>query len=471
MEFIMILRKVLLALVCVASFIAYPVFANIDIQDGSRYDDELNEADFDALRNFVQSKRDIDLKEKAVNLKIGGDVRTEWRHMNETGRKGNILAAQKQLRGGNAIDYGSYPVSRNDFDIEFNFYVSYKTDRTWAVAQIQYDESAGVFDNYKECPGQGAKSAQGIRSIAADGKLTPDPEGWHGSGNCDNLCLKKAYMGYNIFTCEDSRFDVEVGRRRLSNVFDSNIQFLGQFDGILLKYSDRDEALGDWFINAAGFVVNQRINHFAWVVETGLLNVWDTGIEVKYSFIDWKKNGRAQCFDKGVWFRNPEGFKFLNSQFSLAYNLGRESLGTPLQLYAAYLINHNQHGTRYIKKDKTTAFLRNANYGWYIGFKLGEMSPSKEGDWSFEAQYQYVGPVAVPDGDSAGIGRGNILDESYTSVERGNTNFKGFKFEFLYALTDNIIINQIVEWSKAAYPQVGGHHTYSKVELEAIYAF
>lgn len=472
--------KYLLPLTLAVSFTATSAFA-YDKQDGSHFDEELNESDFDAVRDFVNTKRDIPLDEKTANLKIAGDVRTEWRNMHETGRKGNILGPQRQLRGGYATDYGDYPVSCNDFDIEFNAYFSYTTDRTWAVAQVQYDCSAGVFDNNKECPGQGPLSEQGQRSIRSDGKLSPDPEGWHGSGTCNNVCLKKAYMGYNLFTCEDTRFDVELGRRRLSHVFDSNIQFLSQFDGILFKYSDKFESVDSWYINLAGFVVNQRVNQFAWVVETGFMNICDSGFDLKYSFIDWQKNGRAQCFYKDEddsvnhdecppqhWFRNPEAFQFLNSQITLNYHL-ENTFCVPANLFAAYLYNHGRKRTNYVASDGEIRRSGRLNTAWYVGFVIGKVV--KEGDWSFQAQYQYVGALAVPDGDVRGIGRGNVLDESFTSVERGNANFKGWSFEALYALTDNLTINTCLEWSNAAKAYVGGHHHYSKMEVEAIYAF
>lgn len=463
----MTFMKNLLPFLLAASFSATPVFASVERQDGSRYDEELNESDFSALQDFVNTKRSIPLQEKTANLKLSGDVRFEWRHMTEKGRYGNIVGAQRRLRGGSARDYGDYPVSCNDFDAEFNAYFAYSTERTWAVAQIQYDESAGVFDNRKECPGQGPDTAQGVRSLLSDGRLDPDPEGWHGSGTCDNLCLKKAYMGYNIFTCNDSRFDVELGRRRLYHVFDSSIQFLSQFDGILFKYSDKTEFLDSWYINVAGFVINQRVNHFGWVAETGMMNICDSGFDVKYSFIDWKKNGHAQC----EGYRNPDAFKFLNSQITVYYNLENDLFcNKKAQIYGAFLKNHNLHRASYfVRGSDVPRKARHVDYGWYVGFNVGDVV--KEGDWSFNAEYQYVGALAVGDGDSRGIGRGNILDESFTTVERGNTNFKGFKFEFLYALTDNITIDTIIEWTKAAKKKIGGQHHYSKFELEAIYAF
>lgn len=470
----MTLRKFLLSATLAFSFIATNAFANVETQDGSRFDDELNESDINAVRDFVQTKRDIPLDEKTANLKIAGDVRTEWRHMNEKGRKFSVLGPQELLRGGYATDYGDYPVSRNDFDFEFNLYFSYTTDRTWAVAQLQFDNTSGVFDNGKECPGQGAQSAQGLRSIEEDGRLDPDPEGWHGSGGCNKICLKKAYMGYNLFTCEDSRFDVELGRRRLSNVFDSNIQFLSQFDGILFKYSDKFEFVDNWYLNVAGFVVNERINHFAWVFETGLLNICDTGFDLKYSFIDWQKYGRAQCFyavddfSHKKWVRNPDGFRFMNSQITAYYNF-ENCWGQKVSLFGAYEYNHAKKRLKYIAPSGAVVRSGNVNSAWYVGFMVGKVV--KEGDWSFQAQYQYVGALAVPDGDCRGIGRGNILDESFTNIERGNANFKGFTFENLYAVTDNLTLNTCIEWTKAAKPKIGGHHKFSKVEVEAIYAF
>ena len=95
----------------------------------------------------------------------------------------------------------------------------------------------------------------------------------------------------------------------------------------------------------------------------------------------------------------------------------------------------------------------------------------KEGDWSVEIQYQYVQAQAIPEGDVSGIGRGNVLDESFTTCSRrGEGNYKGWRFESLYAITDNLIIDTIYEFSNAANKQIGGPHEYEKFEVETIYA-
>lgn len=451
------------------------LFAGFEDQDGSDYDGELNEKDVRAVREFIQTKRDIPLEKKLTKMYITGDVRAEWRHLNETGRKGKIEGDNEILRGENATDYADLPVSRNDFDAEFNLYFEYKTDRSWASAQLQFDNSMGVFDNNKKCPGEGDNSPQGIRDKMSNGKDTPDPHGWHGSGKCDKICLKKAYWGYNLYNACDSRIDIEVGRRRLYAYFDSDIQFLSQFDGIALKISDKIDWASSTYLNIAGFVVNERINHLAFAAESGLLDIADTGFDLKYSFIHWRKNGRCQCPNKkkGGWFRDPEAFRFLISQVSAYYHLNPDYFcGKEAFIYAGYLYNHDQKFFRLAREhgsSKPGPKVHGGNTGWYAGIAIGEVK--KENDWAFDASYQYVGAVAVPDGDSRGIGRGNVLDESLTSIERGNTNFKGWTFDFTYAITNELSVNTVLEWTKAADERIGGKHTYSKFELETIYAF
>lgn len=270
-------------------------------------------------------------------------------------------------------------------------------------------------------------------------------------------------MGYNICVDSDSRFDVELGRRgNLYLVFDSRVQFLSRLDGILFKYDKSWESVADWYVHAAGLLVDERVNQFAWVVEMGALDIYDSGFDLKYSFIDWQKHGKNRCF-----VHNPEGFKFMVSQFTVTYNIAPEHVfcKKPVKLYAAFLVNHdNPSFTVNCKR------FRNQNLAWYAGVLLGEVR--KEGDWALELMYQVVQARAVPDDDMAGVGRGNVLDDSFTSrTRRGNTNFHGFRLEGLYAFTDNITLDSLIEWTKAYNTHIGGTHTYSKFELEAIYAF
>lgn len=446
-------------LVCVAAYGchagAYAAEEN-DVQDGSRFDEELNERDFEALRQFLRSRRDETADEEASNLVIAGDVRFEWRHLNET-------QSGRSLRGGNAFDPRTViPISRNDFDCEFNLRFDYVMDRAWAIAHLQYDNSAGV--------------------DSEDRTRVEDPQGWFGSGKCGEICLKRAFIGYNIYDDACSRLDIELGRRgNLYYVFDSKVQFLSRMDGILLKYEGKNELFSNWYAKVAGFVVDERVNHFALATEVGFLDIADSGFDLKYSFIDWNKHGRGrapvkiafekqpdgQVCEQVEFVRNPEAFRFYVSQWTLCYHLDPALLCRPAKLYGAFVWNHGQHYATYYRhgiKHKTPA-----NTAWYVGVAIGEVV--KEGDWALEVQYQVVGALAVPDEDMSGIGRGNVLDDTYTFNRRGNTNFRGWRVEGLYALTDELSIDTIVEHSIAAKRRIGGSHTYSKVEVEAIYAF
>lgn len=447
-----------------ASMLLAPSFAFAQAtQDRTPRDEQVNTTDFEAVREFLKNRRVIEKGKEHPDLKITGDVRAEWRHMEESSRG-------LDLRTGKPIDEEAvvyehefrtpkFPISANDFDIEFNLRFDYATERTWAVGQIQFDNSAGVDDNELACD--------------------EDPIGFHGSGCCNRVCLRKAFVGYNIFDNGCSRLDFEIGRSSLYNAFDSRIQFDSRYDGFLIYYESKIPYMDRWYWQFGGFVVDERVNHFAWLTEIGFMNILDSGFDFKYSLIDWEKHGRNICRR-----RNPEGFKFINSQFTFAYRFHPEYVGKKTKLYGAFLINHLGQNARFAPHSKTiirkngktikvpayTARAHHQNLGWYLGCLIGEIKG--EGDWTFDACYQVVQAFAIPDGDVSGIGRGNVLDESVTGIgARGNTNYRGWRFEGLYALTDNFTIDSIIEFSKAYNKKIGGSHTYSKFELETIYAF
>ncbi len=466
------LKRGLLPLLAFLSLSVYG-FAQ-DGQDTDSHNEELNEKDFVALREYLKTKREIPLEEKDEHLSISGDVRFEWRHMNES-QSGNSLRGGKK-----ANPFTGIAISRNDFDCEFNLKFDYILDKTWAVAHLQYDNSAGVDSQDIDC------------------KL--DREGFFGSGRCDDLWFKKAYCGYSFWDNPSSRFDVEIGSRgNLYYAFDSRVQFLSRLDGIVFKYEASSDLMRKYYAKLAGFVVDERVNHFAWATEVGAIDIMESGIDLKYSFIDWMPHARGRCGkiickdekippvfrNKAKFIHDPLAFQFYVSQWTAAYNFDPELFcGVPVKAYGAFLMNHGRKyakvykGTNivatpfnedlYDKKGKPTTRIK-ANLGWYVGVLIGEVE--KEGDWSVEAQYQYVEALCMPEMDEAGISRGNVLGESFTQTGRGFTNYKGWKVEALYAITNELSLDAIVEASKEANRRLGGRHRYSKVELEAIYAF
>lgn len=466
-----------------------------DDSNPTPHEEALNERDLQALKDFLRQKRqEAVIAKPDYHLTITGDVRTEWRHLNE--KKGHHL-----VRGGDAVDCKCIPYSRNDFDIEANMLMIYNTDRTWATLHLQYDNAAGIDDIDCRCDTDiiNKKGEKEHKEFCRCNRF-------HGSGDQHNLNLKRAFFGYNIWTCGENTLDIEVGRRRLYDVFDSEIQFLSRFDGILLKYSGVAESFGDYYFKIAGFVVDERVNHFAYAAEVGLLNIRDSGLDIKYSFIDWNKRGRNRCFEE-----NPRATRYRNSQLTLSYHLDPEILCRPVEFFGAVEYNHNgdqvethncivkhesssNNGSS--SSDDCSACKRNPkcpkgdcvpdnkdgsssssasshegrshkhrNWAWYAGFLIGEVE--KEGDWSFEFQYQWVQENAISFDDENGIGVGDFLSDCCGNEP--TPGYKGWLIDVMYGVTDDLSLDMTIESTRKNQP--GPHHTYSKFELEAIYAF
>ncbi|CCB87700.1 putative uncharacterized protein [Parachlamydia acanthamoebae UV-7] len=474
------LFRYLLPLLVALGFTSSAIYAdsaNDRFGDEARFNEELNERDWDALLDYINTKRTINVAEKATNLTISGDVRTEWRHIQEKRLGQNLRGHGRKLPGDckrdcndefNVIchdedDCHCEPISRDDYDIEANLFVEYSCDNTWGVIQLQFDNAAGIDGTSRKCPAA--------------------REGLHGSGFGDSINLKRAYLGYNLYCCEGTRFDIEIGRRPLYTIFDSNVQFLNRFDGILVKYDSNCEYFADWYLHMGAFIVDEKVNHSAFVSELGLLDVCDSGFDFKYSFITWKKHwwnngGRNRCD-----VTDARGSRFCVSQFTTYYHLEPEMLCAPAQFYGAVLWNTAarkkspiftgvqgcESGSGSDSSERSGGHHKRENFAWYAGFTLGDVIC--EGDWSVDVQYQYVEARAVPDEDVSGIGRGNVLNESVNVAGRGNTNFKGWRLQGLYAVTDNLSLDARVQWSTQIKKRIGGKHSYSEYRLQAIYAF
>lgn len=463
---------------------------------------ELNTRDDQPVREFVESKENIDVKEKSKNLEISGDVRFEWRSIQEKGvvfykeedsgdpeydvPSSSLPRKYRYLRGGDHVDKDGIPISTNDFDVEFNLKIKYTFKDAWCKAHLQFDNPAGIRGRnpcFGSFPVFNREGSEVVETIPRDSRWAIK-----GSGEGMFLTLKRAYIGYNIYADGKHRLDIEIGRQKLDDIFDSEIEFTSRFDGVLLRYATAVEEIFDWYITAGAFVIDERVNHFGYVGEIGFLDIYDTGLDVRYSLIDWQKRGKNRCF-----IINPLGAKFLNSQISLAYTFSRTVFckEIPIELYGGFLVNHAARGNKFTRGKKK-------NLGWYAGVYIGNVD--KKGDWSIDIEYVGVQAQAVPEYDVGSIGRGNVLDENLLDIlnqvpplsrsdsfssssfdsssefvglfpRRGNTNFIGWRFEFLYAITDNFSIDFIYEFSNEEDRHIGGRHHYRDFEIEAIYAF
>jgi hypothetical protein len=440
-------KNLLIGILGLSSVYAHAATETGRAQQGSpAHEVALNVKDDPAVRGFVTSKRETDLKEKSKNLNISGDIRFEWQHILE--KESGI-----SVRGNHGEDCTGRPVSHNGFDVEANLKVDYSYDDAWAAMHLQFDNSAGV-SNVDCC-------------CLEENSCTLDR--FHGSGEGGALNLKRAYIGYTIWEGNMGAIDVEVGRRKLYDAFESDIQFLSRFDGVLLHYYDTPECAANWYGKIAGFVVDERVNQYAWVSEVGIENLWDTGFDVKYSFINWSHKGRSRCLRSTNLF----GFDFRNSQLYVEYVVDPELISLPIYIYAAGLYNHDagkfaRKFAEFQGKDIHDKHPKKKGLAWYAGVLFGEVR--KKGDWSIEIEYQYVEKNSIPFDDQSGICLGNIRSDCcpYSTEFPLTRGYQGWEIEGLYALTDNLSLNCIVNSARSTQSH---QHTLSRMELELIYAF
>ncbi len=454
----------------------------------SVHEEEINSRDSQLVKTYLKSKA-ANKDGQISNLTVSGDLRTEYSHLNE-----KYEGKQLRGRGGYNPCDDCLPISRNDLDVEFNLRFEYVTEKAWAAAHLQFDNSCGISNNRCCCDGCHSKCSSssssdesssqgsgcnisGLEDESADKKCAYNR--FHGSGQGGDVDLKRAYVGYNFYTCGDARFDVELGRRKMYDVFESEIQFLSRYDGILFEYSNTTENFADWYVKLGGFMIDERTNHFGWATEIAFFDIFDSKLDVKYSFIDWTKRGRSRCapfIDKEsssgscsndseeesnkekCGGHNPRGFRYRNSQLILTYHLDPELLCRPVEVYAAALWNHACKSQNEDHKSK--------GLGAYAGITIGTVK--KEGDWSVDLQYQYVQESAIAFDDENGIGLGDVLSDCCDPHYLPGAGYKGFRLEGLYAITDNLSIDALIEYADSTNKTA---HDFLKFKLETIYAF
>jgi hypothetical protein len=390
--------------------------------------DDIDQKDVNAVREWINTKRQVTVKELGGALSISGEVRTEFQSTAEIvkgeaqrGHKGVILTKE-----GNKLP-------RNAFDIEVNLMLDYRADKSWGSIKLEFDNDAGII-----------------------------------SGTYNKIRLERAYWGAKVFDGETCSVDVEMGRRRMSSIVDSKLEFNNFFDGFWLKYDQGLDAIGDVYLHAGVFIVDERKNQFGYLGELGIFNVGGTGLYSKYSLTDWDTKNQGNK-------RQNLRYDFLVSQLLIGYKFLPSRLQKIVQIYLAGLWNSKAHRTR-------LAHHKRANWGSYVGFSIGELK--KKGDWAFDVNYQVLAAQCVPDFDVQGIGLGNASNSGFFTTEiggggvkttrktaGGNVNYRGFQMTLDYLLTNQINLQQSWQQSITLDNAVGPFHRFKQYEIEFIYGF
>ncbi len=378
-----------------------------------------------ALRQWIMSKRMVTVKERGGNFAISGDVRAEFDATNEVRNGVN----QRGRNSANPL------IPFDDYAVKASLMYDYRTDFTWVTIKMKYDNAAGSI-----------------------------------TGTTNRISLDRAFLGFRIFEGANYTGDMEVGRRKLGYTFDSKIQYKAIMDGILLKFDSTSDRFGDFYAYAGPFVVNDQINQYGYVAETGLLSMFDTGFYSKLSWIDWNTaSQRTSVQDQVFRFQNIQslwGYKFVPTII-----LPKKVTA----IYAAFLNNLAAEGVEQTHYQKE-------NWAWYAGVAVGEVR--QKGDWAMEWNYQWVQAQSIIAFDMDGIGRGNAPGQGFYATNNngtgtpttsatavGQNNFRGWQFELIYLISNTITIDQTFKMTSTLNKNIGPNIHYKQYSLEFIYAF
>jgi hypothetical protein len=390
--------------------------------------DDIDQKDINALREWINTKRQVTVRELGGALSISGEVRTEFQTMSET-----VNGVKQRGRGGAVVGKEGDPLPNNAFDIEVNLMLDYRTERSWGSIKLEFDNNAGVF-----------------------------------SGSLDRLKLERAYWGVRMVDADTFTMDFEAGRRRMSSMADSKIEFNAFFDGLWYKYDQSIDAVGDYFLHVGVFIINENKEQYGYLGETGLYNVGGTGLYMKYSLIDWD----TKHFQKKV---DQQRFDFIVSQLLFGYRFLPKTFNRVVQVYAAALYNHAAKRIAITNHTKQ-------NWGGYVGFSIGELK--KKGDWAVDANYQVLEAQCVPDFDVQGIGLGNSANTGFYTTDfdgkgapttrktaAGSGNYRGFQVTLDWLLTNQLDLQQSWQQSITLDDNIGPFRRYKQYEIEFIYGF
>jgi hypothetical protein len=403
-------------------FCAAALFTSNAFADTLDRGNGIEERDIQALREWINTKRQVTVKEKGGSLAISGEVRTEMQAAYEKANGVKQRGASSPLG-----------IPHETFDVEVNLMFDYRAETTWASAKLEFDNDAGIFN-----------------------------------GSLNKLKLERAFFGVRLINYDSLTFDIEPGRRRINSFIDTKVQGTSFFDGVLFRYDQGFENIANFYIHAGPFVINERRYQFGYLGEIGMLDIGDSGLYAKYSLIDWDTKNLHNP-------RENQRFQFIVNQFLLGYKFLPKSFNKLIVLYAAGLLNPVAERLRITGRKR-------ANWGAYAGFSIGELR--KKGDWALDTSYQLLAPQVVPDFDEGGLGIGNAPGGGFYTTNingtgapttrataAGSSNYRGFNITLEYLFTNNLVLFQSFTSSQTLYKSIGPNRRYDQYELEFNYAF
>lgn len=381
---------------------------------------QLDLQDIQALRDWINTKRQVSIKEIGGNLSLSGEVRFEFQSTNEV--KNGV-----RQRGPNGKGATAQP--SNAFDVEVNVMLDYRAENTWSSIKLEFDNDSGLFNSTN-----------------------------------NRIRIEKAYFGVRVYDGDLYVMDVEIGRRPLFTAFDSRVEFVAQSDGVFWKNDWSVNGYGDLYLHLMAMLVDDRQNRYAVLGEMGWLGLMDTGFYFKYSVADWQLHKGKQN-------------RFIVNQWLIGYKWIPEKFGKLVMPYAAVLWNPVAAHSVYTN-------YRKVNMGGYVGFTFGELRKQGDWAFDANYQAVEAQAIPGYDsggiglGNAAGIGLYTTRSDEQgaplpggSANACGKNNFRGFMLTLDYLFTSNLNVQQQWVQSCTLDKSIGPWRRYKQYEIEFIYGF
>ncbi len=309
----------------------------------------------------------------------------------------------------------------NSFSPNVNIDFKYYYGRAWIGARTSYRNTGGLFN-----------------------------------GTANSFGLNRAHIGYHLTTHGPVICDVTIGRRALTKIYNSQLQFKGDADGATLISSYILKNVVDLRAAIGAYIQGDRTY---WILRGELFNIANLGLYFDYSLAHWG-NIRPNTFTNGI------DVKFNTSQFLLGWDFKPKWLKKDLKFFAALLTNHGATVNRLTNGSK----LRNAGY---VGMQFGNVK--KKNDFSVQGQLQFCGLQAVAPWSLLGIGTGSRTGALFTAtnfaIVNDTTNFKGWEAVANYAISDELTLTAKIQRSVPANKNIGRDYNFTSFKLETQYTY
>lgn len=229
--------------------------------------------------------------------------------------------------------------------------------------------------------------------------------------------LNKAMIGLPIYQNDEMKIGFEIGRTKLSTMFDSRVHFDSYFNGVLMTYDFLIPEIIDFNFRGGINVLDGTRNRYSPVLEAVWNHIASTPITFKYSLVHWDGDRRCK-------------YKAEVSHFLIQYEFQK------YKLYCAYLLNHKSE---------------EHEDGFYAGICFGEIKNVH--DFMLDINYRYVHNHVIPSHDLNGY-------------------LKGFEAKGIFSLSKNLAVLAKLCYLPVHYSNLSGYRMLSKVlEVGMLYSW